>query len=422
VGVRQRLVDRLALGHDFFELEADHVGGHGVEAVHGNRRHLRRDVAPQPARALAAEEGDRFIEHRILLRLDEGREGVQRLQGLQLRVLVGGHEEDELPGRGLVRCAPGDDVERAAVGTGHTAGQRGRAPLACGVRGQPVLQVAGEPRAHHLGGDAPLPKAGDPLIRPGHRAGVQARQPGFAGQREGALEARRGHQHAAFAVEIQAFAFTHLGAQHDVADVGRVGQQVGAGGRLQAPAGGDEAFPAAGEVGLGQAGARHQVAAVQQGAGADVGGQADQRTVRRGGLAEGVAHEAVAQGQRVVGRLVQRLQPAAGGELGDEAEVDRHDVGQARAGGQRGRHRGVVVGVLQRAHTHLDVRVPRVPARQRGLGGAVQVGEGGDADRGLRRGAFRTGQDAGAEQRKRLAATDEGHDQAACSIRTGRSS
>ena len=166
---------------------------------------------------------------------------------------------------------------------------------------------------------------------------------------------------------------------------GRVGQQVRAGRGLELDAGGDERVPAAREVGLGEAGLGDQVGAIQQRAGADVGRQRRELALRVGRLREGVADELAAQRARVVRRLVQVLEAARAGELADELEVDRHHVGQARAGGQRGGHRGVVVGVLQRDDLDVDVRMQRMPARQRGLRGAVEVGEGGDGDR--RRGA-----------------------------------
>ena len=97
--------------------------------------------------------------------------------------------------------------------------------------------------------------------------------------------------------------------------------------------------------------------------------------------ARSAADELAAQRARVVRRLVQVLEAARARELADELEVDRHHVGQARAGGQRGGHRGVVVGVLQRDDLDGYVRVQRVPARQRGLGGPVEIGKGGDGDR-----------------------------------------
>ena len=59
-----------------------------------------------------------------------------------------------------------DAVEGAAPGAEGPAGQLRRAPLCPGLRRQPVVEVAGQPGAHHLRGDLVALEAPRPLVRP----------------------------------------------------------------------------------------------------------------------------------------------------------------------------------------------------------------------------------------------------------------
>ena len=295
----------------------------------------------------------------VLLRGQQRREVAERAQRVELGLAVGRHEADELPGLGLVRRALGDRVERAAVRREDAAGQRRRAPLAGGVGRKPVLQVAGEPRAHHLAGDPAGAEARDPFVGPHRGAGVDAGAVRGAAELEGAHEAGVVDQHLAVAIEVDALAGGQVGAQHDVDDVVAAGQDAGARRRLELDAGGDERGPVPGEVGLDEPGLGDEVGAVQEGAGADVGRQRAELALGVGGLRQREGHERRAQGARVVRRLVQVLEAARPGELADELEVDGHHVGQVRAGGQVGGHLVVVVGVLQRDDLDVDVRDAR---------------------------------------------------------------
>ena len=292
----------------------------------------------------------------VLLRGEQRREVAELAQRVELHLLVGGEKAHELPRLGLVLRVPGDRVERAAVRRVQAAWQRRRAPLAGGRRREPVLQVAGQPRAHHLAGDAVGAEARDPFVGPHRGARVDAGLVRAAAELERAHEARRVHQHLAVVVEVDALAGRQVRAEDDVDDVGAAGEQARAGGGLELDAGGDEGLPVARQVGLGEAGLGDEVGAVQQRAGTDVGRQRAQLALGVGGLRQRVGSKRGAQCLRAVGRLVQVLEAAGADELADELEVDGHHVGQAGAGGERGGHRVVVVGVLQRHDLHVDVR------------------------------------------------------------------
>ena len=63
-----------------------------------------RGVAPQQARRLAAEEGQRLLEERVVVRLEQRREGILGLEGGELQLAVQRQQLDQLPGQRLVRA------------------------------------------------------------------------------------------------------------------------------------------------------------------------------------------------------------------------------------------------------------------------------------------------------------------------------
>ena len=88
VGIGQRATDVFVVIKDVVEFGADHLVGKIVLLVHLGGGDTARGVTPESSRLLAAQEGNRLLEERVVMGLEQGREGILGLEGCELQFAV----------------------------------------------------------------------------------------------------------------------------------------------------------------------------------------------------------------------------------------------------------------------------------------------------------------------------------------------
>ncbi|KAI1693438.1 hypothetical protein Ddc_22836 [Ditylenchus destructor] len=316
----------------------------------------------------------------VLLRGQLHGEGIQRAEGRHLLIASQREQPQQIPGQRLLARVHRDRIEGAAPGGGRALGQRRAAPAAGGGGRDPVLQMSAQPGAHHLRRDRVAAEALGPFIGPGAHARVDARLARLPGQLEGLSEALAAHQAAALRVEEHALPVRQSRADADVLEVLRVGDQIGAGGRAQAPAGRQKTSPRTYEIVFMKARTSEQILAIEQGAGTDVDRQGLHLTPRVDARAPGKAGDLGLVERALKGARDKSSSPAESRNLPMKSMSQRDQVGQCRAGRQGRGHGGVVVLVGQRHDVDLHARMQPREARQRELERAIQVGVARDGD------------------------------------------